>query len=221
MTPEQLDQVQASYATLGRAAPEMAMDFYGRLFAADPSAEALFTQGPEVMADKFADELDAIVQAITSFDTFAPRVRDLALRHVGYGVQTQHYHAVGEALIGALAAHLAGVMGRRTRGRMAAGVQPRGRDDDGDPAEVGGLPRRGHPPMPAGRRTDRLRRDRHHAGWSSAAARRMPSPIAAAMRSHAAAQASRTSAVNSSPRPCSRVQSSAAPTTSKCSGRTP
>jgi len=108
MTPEQLDQVQASYATLGRAAPEMEMDFYGRLFAADPSAEALFTQGPEVMADKFADELDAIVQAITSFDTFAPRVRDLAVRHVGYGVQTRHYHAVGEALIGALAAHLAG-----------------------------------------------------------------------------------------------------------------
>ena len=29
-----------------------------------------------------------------------------AARHVGYGVQTHHYRAVGEALIGALAAHL-------------------------------------------------------------------------------------------------------------------
>jgi nitric oxide dioxygenase len=59
------------------------------------------------MAEKFADELDAIVQAISSFEAFAPRVRDLAARHVGYGVQTQHYHAAGEALIGALATHLA------------------------------------------------------------------------------------------------------------------
>lgn len=107
MTPEQLELVRSSYASLGRAAPAMAMDFYRRLFAADPSAEALFTEGPDVMAGKFADELDAIVQAISSFDAFAPRVRDLAVRHVGYGVQTQHYHAVGEALVGALAAHLA------------------------------------------------------------------------------------------------------------------
>jgi nitric oxide dioxygenase len=85
----------------------MAVEFYRRLFAADPSAEALFTDGPEVMSVKFVDELDAIVQAISSFEAFAPRVRELAARHVGYGVQTQHYHAVGEALIEALADHLA------------------------------------------------------------------------------------------------------------------
>ena len=107
MTPEQLQLVRSSYDTLGNAAPAMAIDFYGRLFAADPTAEALFTDGPEIMSVKFAAELDAIVEAISSFDAFAPRVRELAARHVGYGVQTHHYHAVGEALIGALAAHLA------------------------------------------------------------------------------------------------------------------
>ena len=107
MTPQQLQLVQSSYAELGNAAPAMAVDFYRRLFEADPSAEALFTAGPDVMSVKFADELDAIVEAISSFDTFAPRVRELATRHVGYGVQTRHYQAVGEALLGALAAHLA------------------------------------------------------------------------------------------------------------------
>jgi hemoglobin-like flavoprotein len=109
MTPEQLQLVRSSYAALGDDAPAMAVDFYARLFAADPSAEALFTDGPEVMSVKFADELAAIVEAISSFDTFAPRVRELAARHVGYGVQPRHYRAVGEALIGALAAHLAPV----------------------------------------------------------------------------------------------------------------
>jgi nitric oxide dioxygenase len=107
MTPQELELVRSSYAKLGDAAPAMAVDFYHRLFAADPSAEALFTAGPDVMSTKFADELDAIVEAISAFDTFAPRVSDLAARHVGYGVQTRHYQAVGDALLGALAAHLA------------------------------------------------------------------------------------------------------------------
>jgi nitric oxide dioxygenase len=106
MTPEQLELVRASYASLGDAAPAMAAEFYRRLFDADPSAESLFTDATDVMAAKFADELAAIVQAIVSFDEFAPRVRDLAARHVGYGVQTHNYRTVGDALIGALGAHL-------------------------------------------------------------------------------------------------------------------
>ena len=107
MTPEQLELVRTSYASLGADAPAMAHDFYRRLFAADPSAEALFTETLSVMAEKFANELDAIVQAITSYDVFATRVNDLAVRHAAYGVEARHYRAAGDALVGALAAHLA------------------------------------------------------------------------------------------------------------------
>ena len=106
MTPELLQMVQSSYARLGDGAPAMAADFYRRLFDADPSTRDLFVDGPDVMAVKFASELEAIVEAITSYETFALRVKDLAGRHVRYGVQTHHYRAVGDALIGALAAHL-------------------------------------------------------------------------------------------------------------------
>jgi hemoglobin-like flavoprotein len=107
MTPEQLEMVRSSYAMLGDDAPAMAADFYARLFEADPSARELFVEGPDVMSVKFAAELAAIVEAITSYETFAPRVKDLAVRHLQYGVQTHHYRAVGEALVGALAMHLA------------------------------------------------------------------------------------------------------------------
>lgn len=106
MTPELLQLVQSSYARLGDDAPAMAADFYRRLFDTDPSARDLFVDGPDVMAVKFAAELEAIVEAITSYETFASRVKDLAGRHVQYGVQTHHYRAVGDALLGALAAHL-------------------------------------------------------------------------------------------------------------------
>jgi len=107
MTPEQIDLVRSSYAALGDAAAVMARDFYRRLFEAYPTVEQLFDADPETMAGKFSDELAAIVEAIVSFAVFAPRVRDLAARHVAYGVQTRHYRLVGDALIGALAAHLA------------------------------------------------------------------------------------------------------------------
>ena len=106
MTPAQLELVRASYATLPDGGEAMAADFYRNLFSIAPQARALFASDPEVMAVKFSAELAAIVEAITSFETFAPRVRELAVRHVGYGVQPHHYRAVGQALIGALAAHL-------------------------------------------------------------------------------------------------------------------
>jgi hemoglobin-like flavoprotein len=107
MTPEQLAMVQESYATLGSDATKMAIDFYRRLFTADPSASELFTEGPDVMAVKFSAELAALVEAISSFPEFAPRVRDLGSRHAEYGVQTRHYQAACDALMGALADHLA------------------------------------------------------------------------------------------------------------------
>ncbi len=106
MTPEQLALVRTSYKLLGGAATSMAADFYGRLFAADPSTRALFSDGPEIMAVKFTAELDAIVEAIASFDEFRVRVADLGARHAAYGVQAKHYHAVGESLVASLAAHL-------------------------------------------------------------------------------------------------------------------
>ena len=106
MTPAQLELVRASYATLPDGGEAMAADFYRNLFEIAPEARTLFATEPAVMAVKFSAELAAIVEAITSFETFAPRVRELAVRHVGYGVQPHHYRAVGQALIRALAVHL-------------------------------------------------------------------------------------------------------------------
>jgi hemoglobin-like flavoprotein len=107
MTPEQLSMVQQSYAALGAETTKMANDFYGRLFTSDPSAKDLFTDGPDVMSVKFAAELAALVESISSFPEFAPRVRELGARHAAYRVQPRHYGAAREALIGALAQHLA------------------------------------------------------------------------------------------------------------------
>ena len=107
MTPEQVAMVRTSYAALGADRVTMANDFYRRLFASDPSAKVLFTVGPDEMSVKFSAELEALVEAISSFPDFAPRARELGTRHGEYGVQTRHYHTAREALIEALAEHLA------------------------------------------------------------------------------------------------------------------
>ncbi len=106
MTPGQLELVRASYATLPDGGAAMAADFYRNLFELAPQTRALFATEPDAMAVKFSAELAAIVEAITSYDTFAPRVRELAVRHVTYGVQPHDYQLVGQALIRALAANL-------------------------------------------------------------------------------------------------------------------
>src|SRR4029079_18077251 len=97
VTPRQLEMVRSSYAALGDVAPTMAADFYRRLFEADPSARELFSAGREFLSVKFAAELAAIVEAITSYETFSSRVHDLAVRHAQYGVLTHHYRAAGQA----------------------------------------------------------------------------------------------------------------------------
>jgi hemoglobin-like flavoprotein len=104
MTPEQIELVRDSYASLDDARA-MASDFYRRLFAIDPSARNLFSHDPTEMAEKFAAELGAIVQAITSFDVFSARLRHLALRHHAAGVHPRHYDSAADALMQALAAH--------------------------------------------------------------------------------------------------------------------
>lgn len=105
MTPEQIDLVRDTYASLDDARA-MAADFYRRLFAIDPSARDLFSQDPDVMAEKFAAELRAIVQAIVSYDAFATRLKVLAARHHAAAVRARHYRPVGDALLAALAARL-------------------------------------------------------------------------------------------------------------------
>ena len=106
MTPAQLELVKASYAKLPEGGAAMAADFYRNLFELDPATRALFATEPAVMSVKFSGELAAIVEAITSYETFSSRVHDLAVRHAQYGVLTHHYRAAGQALVGALASHL-------------------------------------------------------------------------------------------------------------------
>ena len=104
MTPAQISAVEESLASIDLDA--LADDFYRLAFAADPAIISMFVVDPGEQRDRFAAELEEIVRAIRTLDTFEPRVRALGARHRGYGVRPGHYKLMGDALLASLRAAL-------------------------------------------------------------------------------------------------------------------
>lgn len=100
MTPEQIDLVQDGFRAVYPIRTVAAEIFYRRLFTIDPDLRALFDQADMAeQGKKLMASLGFVVQGLKHVDTILPAVTDLAKRHVGYGVRTEHYETVGQALI--------------------------------------------------------------------------------------------------------------------------
>lgn len=106
MTPYQIRLIRDSFAELVPIGDTVAELFYRRLFAIDPGLAPLFAatdrkaQGRKLMA-----ALGFVVNGADRPLTLLVPLQALARRHVGYGVQDEHYATVGEALIETLAAY--------------------------------------------------------------------------------------------------------------------
>src|SRR4051794_26110494 len=74
--------------------------FYDRLFEIDPGTRGLFadsdlrSQGGKLMA-----AIGMVVHALDAPESMIEKVKDLARRHVNYGVEDKHYATVGAALL--------------------------------------------------------------------------------------------------------------------------
>jgi nitric oxide dioxygenase len=60
----------------------------------------------EQQGNKLMSALAFVVHGLDRAETILPAVRQLAERHVGYGVKDEHYASVGQALIETLAGGL-------------------------------------------------------------------------------------------------------------------
>jgi hemoglobin-like flavoprotein len=106
MTPEQVTLVRQSMVQVRGRSRDFTADFYDRLFASEPDLRSMFSTDPVVQQEKFYDELETIVGAIGDIGTFLLRAGALGARHSGYGVRTDHYRIVRDALLEAFAAQL-------------------------------------------------------------------------------------------------------------------
>ncbi len=99
MNQQQIDLVQRSFAQASRISPHVAATFYVELFAIDPSLRAMFKGDIILQGQKLMTMLTQVVSGLDDPDAILPAVRELAIRHVAYGVEAHHYATVGTALM--------------------------------------------------------------------------------------------------------------------------
>jgi hemoglobin-like flavoprotein len=120
MTPQQVSQIQSSFAKIAPIADQAVELFYRRLFEAAPETRALFRGDMQVQGRKLMAALAAVVNGLGQWHTIVPMARDLARRHIAYGVEPRHYAIVGSALLWTLEQGLAGEFTPELRAAWAA-----------------------------------------------------------------------------------------------------
>lgn len=99
MTPEQVKLVQSSFKQVEPIADQAADLFYGRLFEIAPQVRPLFPNDMSEQKMKLMSMIGTAVNNLHQVEKIIPAVQELGRKHVGYGVTTEQYKPVGEALI--------------------------------------------------------------------------------------------------------------------------
>ena len=73
--------------------------FYERLFATNPGFRPLFKSDMRIQGVKLMAMLAMVVYNLPEPGQSSPAIRDLAVRHVGYGVKQADYDALRDALL--------------------------------------------------------------------------------------------------------------------------
>ena len=73
--------------------------FYERLFATNPSFRLLFKGDMRIQGVKLMAMLAMVVYNLPEPGAVSPAIRDLAIRHVEYGVKLSDYDTLQEALL--------------------------------------------------------------------------------------------------------------------------
>ena len=100
MTKEQIILVKKSWSIFREIDPTVVGDvFYSKLFFDMPYLEKLFHTPKEEQSRKLIEMLSVIVGRLDNLEELTEEIKQLAIRHVQYGVKEQHYKAVGTALL--------------------------------------------------------------------------------------------------------------------------
>ena len=94
--------IRESYAVVQPRAEEAVRFLYATLFAIAPATRELFAANMEMQYGRLLRALTHIVQKIDQPDDLLPFLRQLGRDHRKFGVLTQHYDAMGTALVTAL-----------------------------------------------------------------------------------------------------------------------
>jgi methyl-accepting chemotaxis protein len=94
--------LQASLELVADRADELIASFYDRLFTEYPAVRPMFPATMDLQREKL---LGAIVALVTNYEdpeALRPTLEALGAKHDGWGVQPEHYAAVGGCLLATL-----------------------------------------------------------------------------------------------------------------------
>ena len=92
--------VKQSWNGVGKIKPEILGDaFYTKLFFDNPELRKMFPQEMEEQNKKLIDMLNVIIERLENLNELKGEIIAVARRHVDYGVKTEHYNMVGNALL--------------------------------------------------------------------------------------------------------------------------
>ncbi len=112
---EQKHRLRKTFALVEGQAQIAALVFYQRLFELDPRLRALFKNDIEQQAAKLMEMLATTLSLLEKRDELTEVLENLGARHVEYGVRTEHYATVGEALLSMLSSVLGSQFCPQTR----------------------------------------------------------------------------------------------------------
>jgi hemoglobin-like flavoprotein len=100
MTAQQIHLVKSSWKIFQSISPELVGDvFYSKLFMAVPALRSMFHISTQEQSKKLIEMLNVIIGRLDRMEELTEDIRQLAIRHVKYGVKPEHYTMVGGALL--------------------------------------------------------------------------------------------------------------------------
>ncbi len=99
LTAEQVGLLRSSWALVEPQSDRVAGLLYQNLFRQAPHLQALFKHDLQRQGQMLVTLLAGVVAALDRLEPMMPVLRELAIRHVAWGVKAAHYDSVGAALL--------------------------------------------------------------------------------------------------------------------------
>jgi NAD(P)H-flavin reductase/hemoglobin-like flavoprotein len=96
------EAISHTFSLVNQAGDAAVAYFYGRLFAENPKLRPMFPAAMDAQRDRLFHALTRIVHSLSTPEEMEPYLSQLGLDHRKYGVLTEHYPAVGRALVATL-----------------------------------------------------------------------------------------------------------------------
>ncbi len=98
LAQNEIDLISRTIEAVAADKPAAAQIFYKHLFERKPDLRSMFIVDMQTQGEKLTSTLEVLAAQVGQEELYLEAVKDLALRHLAYGVRPEHYSDAGAAL---------------------------------------------------------------------------------------------------------------------------